>query len=208
MNLSNHCRISIFEEELKFQYVRGDVHIHKVPHPDVFWYHLNGMGTQKIAPKKVLARHFPYIFHLKTKWNIVYKYLKTKTFPKDKYILPQMHWTSNTFGPSTTTIGGLLVSQHYPILNFKKMVFPKPTGCCTAILPHKTKSFHANLTKHGEFHLGIISDLIKFSPFVCIIEKSKSWKFQLFWERGSWEITFRNFDLFQLWGDFSAWGHF
>ena len=28
MNPSSHCRASIFEEEFKFQYVRGDIHIH------------------------------------------------------------------------------------------------------------------------------------------------------------------------------------
>ena len=27
MNPSSHCRASIFEEEFKFQYVRGDIHI-------------------------------------------------------------------------------------------------------------------------------------------------------------------------------------
>ena len=38
-----------------------------MPHPDVFWYHLNGMRAQKIAPKKVLVTHFPYIFYVKPK---------------------------------------------------------------------------------------------------------------------------------------------
>ena len=28
MNPSSHCRTSIFLEEFKFQYVRGDIHIH------------------------------------------------------------------------------------------------------------------------------------------------------------------------------------
>ena len=28
MNPSSHCRMDIFEEESKFQYVRGDMHIH------------------------------------------------------------------------------------------------------------------------------------------------------------------------------------
>ena len=38
-----------------------------VPHADVFWYCLNGMGAQKNAPKKVLVTLFSYIFHIKTK---------------------------------------------------------------------------------------------------------------------------------------------
>ena len=95
------------------------------PHPDVFWYYLNSMGTQKNAPKKVLVLFFPYIFHVKTKWNIVYEYLKTKIFSGDTNILPQMHWTSNIFGYSATTIRGFWVSLNYPILNFKKTVSPK-----------------------------------------------------------------------------------
>ena len=50
-------------------------------------------------------------------------------------VLPQMHWTSNIFGHSATTIGGFWVSLNYPILNFKKTVCPKNvwmqhwTGC-------------------------------------------------------------------------------
>ena len=77
------------------------------------------------APKKVLTTLFPYIVHVKTKWNIVYKNLKTKIFSRDTNILPQMHWTSNIFGPPATTIGGFWVSLNYPILNFKKTVCPK-----------------------------------------------------------------------------------
>ena len=99
--------------------------IQSILHPEVFWYRLNGMGAQKSAPKKVLVTLFPYIFHVKTKWNIVYEYLKTKFFSRDTNILPQMHWTSNIFGPSATTIGGFWVSLNYLILNFKKMVCPK-----------------------------------------------------------------------------------
>ena len=95
------------------------------PHPDVFWYYLNSMGTQKNAPKKALVLFFPYIFHIKTKWNIVYKYLKTKIFSGDTNIFPLMHWTSNIFGHSATTIRGFWVSLNYPILNFRKTVSPK-----------------------------------------------------------------------------------
>ena len=45
-------------------------------------------------------------------------------------------------------------------------------------------------------------NLMKFSAFVCITEKWKSWKFQLFWLKGSWHMAFRNFNPFRLWGDF------
>ena len=88
-----------------------------VLHPDVFWYCLNGIGAEKNAPKKVLVTLFPYIFHVKTKWNIVYEYLNTNIFSRDTNILPpQMHWTSNIFGPSATTIGSFWVSPGLQII--------------------------------------------------------------------------------------------
>ena len=37
--------------------------LHSVPHLDVFWYHLNGMGPQKIRPKKFL-QHFFHIYFM------------------------------------------------------------------------------------------------------------------------------------------------
>ena len=95
-----------------------------MPHPDVFWYHLNSMGTQKNVPNKVLVTFFPYIFHVKTKWKIVYKCLKL-FFSRDTNILLQMHWISNIFGHSATTIGSFWVSLNYQILNFKKTVCPQ-----------------------------------------------------------------------------------
>ena len=76
-----------------------------VPHPDVFWHPLNGMGTQKTAPEKVLVTLFPYIFHVETKWNIVYKYLKIKIFLKWHKDPSNIHWTLNIFGLWATTIG-------------------------------------------------------------------------------------------------------
>ena len=88
-----------------------------VPHPDVFWYRLNGMGAKRNV--------FPCMFHVKPKWNIVYIYLKNKNFSRDSNILPQMHWTSDIFGHSATIIGGFGVSLNYPILNLKKTVCPK-----------------------------------------------------------------------------------
>ena len=83
------------------------------------------MGAQKNAPKKVIVTLLPYIYHTKTKWNIVYEYLKTKIFSRDTNILPQMNWTSNIFGQSAKNIGGFWVSLNYPILNFKNTACPK-----------------------------------------------------------------------------------
>ena len=44
-----------------------------------------------------------------------------------------MHGTSNIFGHSAATIGGLGVSLNYPILNLKKMTYPKKSGCGTVM---------------------------------------------------------------------------
>ena len=89
------------------------IHAHTVPHPDVFLYCLNGMDAQKNAPKKVLVTLFPYIFHIKPKWNIVYEYLKTKLLSTDSNILPQMHWTSNIFDTQLQLLGVF----GFPVLN-------------------------------------------------------------------------------------------
>ena len=72
-------------------------------------------------PKNV----FPYMFHVKPKWNIICKYSTKIIFSRDSNILPQMHWTKDIFGHATTIIGGLGVSHNYPILNFKKTICPK-----------------------------------------------------------------------------------
>ena len=90
-----------------------------------FWYRLNVMSSPKKCAQTVPVTLSPYVFHVKTKWNIVYKYLKTKTFSRDTNILPQMYGTSNIFGPSGTTIESFWVSLNYPILNLKKTVYPK-----------------------------------------------------------------------------------
>ena len=74
------------------------------------WY-----GHPKKKRPKSSCNLYLYIFHVKTKWNIVYKYLKTKIFSRDTNILWTLsysHW-------------GFWVSLNYPILNFKKMVCPK-----------------------------------------------------------------------------------
>ena len=95
------------------------------------YYYQMYFGTAFLvwAPKKMCTKcfcsFFSYIFHVKTKWNIVYQYLKTKTFSRDKNIFLQIHWISNLFEHSPTTIGGFGVSLEYPILNFKKTVCPK-----------------------------------------------------------------------------------
>ena len=57
-----------------------------VLHPDVLWHPLNGMRTQTNAPRKALVTLFSYIFHVKNKWNIGCKYLKTKICLRDTNI--------------------------------------------------------------------------------------------------------------------------
>ena len=58
-------------------------------------YCLNGLGTQKI-----IVTLFPCIFQVKTSWNIVLEYLKTKIFLVNANILPQMKLIKY-FGPIT-----------------------------------------------------------------------------------------------------------
>ena len=82
-------------------------------------------GRPKKCPQKVLVTYFLNIFHVKTKWNIAYEYLKTEIFSRDTNIPPQMHWTSNIFEHSAITIGCFWVWLSYPILNFKKTVLLK-----------------------------------------------------------------------------------
>ena len=45
------------------------------------------------------------MFHVKIKWNIVYKYLKTKTFSRDTNILPQMYWNQIFFDLQLQQLG-------------------------------------------------------------------------------------------------------
>ena len=103
-------------------------------------------GRQKKGPEKVLVTFFRYKFHVKTKWNIVYEYLKTRIFPRDTNILPQMHWTSNFFGHSPATHGGFWVSLNYPILSFKKKVCPKNVWMrhCNSTWKIYLKNIHSN----------------------------------------------------------------
>ena len=92
-------------------------------HPDVFWYCLKGMVIQKKVLKKVFVTVFPFIFHIKTEWNIVYEYSKTKTFQETQTSFPKC--IEHQIILETTTIGGFWVSLNYPILNFKKTVMSK-----------------------------------------------------------------------------------
>ena len=78
--------------------------IYAMPHPDVFWYRVNGMGAQKSSCNTFSI----YIFHVKPKWNIAYEYLKTKVFSRDSNILPQMRWISNIFGLTAAITGRFL----------------------------------------------------------------------------------------------------
>ena len=48
------------------------------------------------------------------------------------------------------------------------------------------------------FLLAPSQNLMRFSPFVCIVEKWKSWTFQLFWPKCFWDMVFKSFKLFWL----------
>ena len=139
-----------------------------MPHPDVFWYRLNDMGAKRNV--------FPCMFHVKSKWNIVYIYLKNKNFSRDSNILPQMHWTSDIFGHSATIIGGLGVSLNYPILNFKKTVCPNNVRmrhcrknvfhkCFSSILCKNKKELLKARSSHQRCSIkkDVLSNFVKFT---------------------------------------------
>ena len=60
--------------------------------------------------------------------------LETKAFSRDTIILPQMHWTSNIFGPLAKIIEGFWVSLIYPIHSLRKRYAQKTSGRGTAIV--------------------------------------------------------------------------
>ena len=68
----------------------------------------------KNVPQKVLPTIFPCIYHMKTKQNIVFIWLKIKIF-----------FIDTNMRPLAPNIGGLGVSLNYPLANFKNMVHPK-----------------------------------------------------------------------------------
>ena len=74
-----------------------------VPHPDLFWYFLNGMGTQKKFSTFLSC------------------YVKTK----DTDTLTQGHQILNNFGPTIATMKEFHVLLNYPYTNIKKMACPE-----------------------------------------------------------------------------------
>ena len=83
------------------------------------------------------------IYWLKTKWNIVYKYLKTKIFSRNANILPQMHWTWNIFRPSAITIVVLGITKLS--LTLGKQYAQKISGWGTAA--HQDCNLNLSLSK-------------------------------------------------------------
>ena len=89
--------------------------IYSVPHPDVFWYRLNGMGAQKSS-----CNTFSIYISRKTWMKYSLRILKNKNlFKRLKY--PSSNVLSiKHFWHSATITEGFRVSLNYPILNFKK----------------------------------------------------------------------------------------
>ena len=91
-----------------------------------------GIVWMVLAHKKVLVTPFLCIFHVKTKWNIVYENFKTKILSRDTNILLQMYWTSNTFlDPRLQALG--VLEYHWTIqpLTSRKRYAKKTSGCGT-----------------------------------------------------------------------------
>ena len=97
-------------------------------------------------------------------------------FSRDSNILPQMHWTLDSFGNSATIIGGLGVSLKYPILNFKKTVWPKNVSMrhCRIKVFHKCFSSISQQTFVGLQHvLKTSSTRLQRNNFTC---SKTSWR--------------------------------
>ena len=60
MKPSSHCRTSIFEEEFKFQYVSGDIHVHITTQNIILTFQSNTF------PDKVNMEVFPNILDRNT----------------------------------------------------------------------------------------------------------------------------------------------
>ena len=75
-----------------------------MPHPDVFWYCLNKMGTQKnLHPK--LFKHFPCQCYAKTKEDKLW-ILRKQFFSIDANVIPEIHQISSIVGPSVPIMEG------------------------------------------------------------------------------------------------------
>ena len=117
--------LEFYSNSTSFDFIHNVHKASAVPHPDAFWYRLNGMGAQKMCPRSSYNTFSIAISHKNsTKYSLLI--LKNKNFFQETQIsFPRCIKTLNIFGPSGTTIEGFWVSLNYPILNFKKSVFPK-----------------------------------------------------------------------------------
>ena len=98
INLRNHADLDRIR---KLWYLLLRNLLLPVPHPYVFWYRLDGMGTQKNAPKKQKSFQETHISFIKC--------VEHQIFLDTQLQLLGVFW----------------ISLNYPILNFKKRVCPK-----------------------------------------------------------------------------------
>ena len=126
----------------------------------------------KKSAQKVIVLLFPYLTYITTKWNIVYVNLETKIFLRDANILPQMQWASFFFVPSVTTIEGFWISLNYPILNFKKTVYPNIVWMCHWKI---TLNFSQRSCNLNYLH-SVQPTFIKGDRIIQNLEKVDDWK--------------------------------
>ena len=139
-----------------------------MPHPNLL---VPFEIRSKIAPKKVLVTLFPYIFLLRSKWNIVNEYLKIKIFSRD----------TNIFGRSATTIGGFGIS-------------PKTSGCSTGSFIYIRKIYRKTNISCWK---NLVNLLNEWFPWMVLRDSALylSWpseKFGLWmriWHPQNWEFT-------------------
>ena len=93
-------------------------------HFGTFW---NVWAPKKLRPK-VLVKRFPYLFHIKTKWNIVYIYLaKNKNLFKRQISFPKCIEHQIFLDPQLQLLRDDVyhLTIQSLILNFKEMVCSK-----------------------------------------------------------------------------------
>ena len=87
----------------------------------------------KKCAQKVLVTLFPYPFHIKTKWNIVYVYLKTRSFQQTQIHFPKCIKHQIFLDPQLQPLRIFGYDLTIQSLTSRKRYAQKTSGCGTAL---------------------------------------------------------------------------
>lgn len=85
--LQNNLKLFSLIENVKIFLIQRNFTANPVPHLEVFWHHLNGMGTQKIT-RNVFQTFFSCMFDVKATWYSLQILQKQQSFQET---LPKRH---------------------------------------------------------------------------------------------------------------------